>query len=333
MVDYLAYDEPIQIIDTEQATRGKAVVPRAPPLKPPISYNGYQRIDLNTMIPQSASLPIIDPLDDSYYIPSHRRAERREKQQRNIEKERAQHEKGQLEALLNSLQGPDWLRVIGVSGVAEGARKEYESKRDVFIREVRILLKKFRVWKEAEKKLALEKAAREEEEEEEEEDDDEEAEENDDASDVEDHDLSTDDPDAWAARQLRIEAKSARSKRKKPEEKIKIKIRIRLPPRPITPEPPKPFTSFFDKPHLRQVALSKGRHSVRRTALAFGHPVPEPEIQDFHLPDGFMSKENMLANARKKRRLNREKKEAEAEAEAKAKREARIKAKVADDVQ
>lgn len=276
------------------------------------------------LLPHPIDRPTIDPLDDSYYLPSHRRAERREKQQRNIEKERAQHEKGQLEALLNSLQGPDWLRVIGVTGVVEGARKEYESKRDCFIREVRVLLKKFSIWKEAEKKLALEKAARDEEEEEDD------AEEEADGSEIEDHDLSIDDPDAWAARQLRIEARSARSKRKKPEEKIKI--RIRLPPRPITPEPPKPFTSFFDKPHLRQVALSKGRHSVRRTVLAFGHPVPEPNGQEFYLPEGFMSKETMLANARKKRRLNRERKEKEAELEIKAKREARIIAKASDHV-
>jgi hypothetical protein len=316
IVDFLAYDEPIQIVDTaQQGSRGKAAVPRVSTSKSSSQQNHFDIIDLSTLAPEPVNAPTIDPLSDSIFLPSHRRAERREKQLRNIEKERAQHEKGQLESLLESLQGPDWLRVMGVTGITDGARKDYEPRRDYFIREVKVLLRKFRAWKEAEKKLMLEKAARDEDDEEEE--DTSGAEDDEVVSDVEDNDLSTDDPDAWAARQLRIEARSVHTK---PRPQQRSRPKEKLPPKPPKPpEPPKPFTSFFDKPHLRQAALSKGRHSGRQRILAFGHPIPEIEEHEFYLPNNFMSKETLLANARKRRRMNREKKEAEAEADAKAK--------------
>ena len=77
--------------------------------------------------------------------------ERQEKQLRNIEKERAQHEKVHLEALLEGLRGHEWLRVMGISGITDTEKKEYESNRDYFIREVAGLVEKFKAWKEEEK--------------------------------------------------------------------------------------------------------------------------------------------------------------------------------------
>ena len=115
----------------------------------------------------------IDPLDDELFIKIHRRLERQEKQLRNIEKERAMHEKVQLERLLEGLKGHDWLRTMGISGITDGEKKAYEPKRDRLIREVKILLEKFRLWKEEEKRRKLER----EEEEEGDEDEDEESEE------------------------------------------------------------------------------------------------------------------------------------------------------------
>ncbi|KAK1917030.1 hypothetical protein P3342_001612 [Pyrenophora teres f. teres] len=100
-----------------------------------------------------------DPLADAVYFTQHRRAERKEKQLRNIEKERAMHEKVQLERLLDGLQGPDWLKVMGITGVTDGERKDWEAKRTYFVKEVEALVDKFRVWKEEEKRLRAEKEA------------------------------------------------------------------------------------------------------------------------------------------------------------------------------
>ena len=67
------------------------------------------------------------------------------------------HEKVQLERLLEGLRGHDWLRVMGISGITETEKKLYEPKRDHLIREVKILLEKFRLWKEEEKRRKVEK--------------------------------------------------------------------------------------------------------------------------------------------------------------------------------
>jgi len=270
----------------------------------PTPATQYETIDLSSFAPISSTIPSEDPLDDSVYLKPHRRSERREKQLRNIEKERAQHEKGQLETLLDALQGPDWLRAMGVTGITDGARKEWEPKRDYFIREVRILLKKFATWRDAEKRLQEEKEnalrAREDDE-----DDDVEAGGDDEEEDEED-DSSLDGPapsdiDAWATHQLLQEAKSAsRSRASKP----------RPPPKPPKATlPPKPFISFFDKPHERASALGKGRAGIRRSTLAFGHPVPHGHEIEFQLPAEYTTPDVLLTNARKRRRKNREKKE------------------------
>ncbi|KAJ6015385.1 hypothetical protein N7540_009976 [Penicillium herquei] len=100
-----------------------------------------------------------DPLSEELYFKSHRRFERQEKQLRNIERDRAQHEKQQLDRLLEELRGQDWLRVMGLTGVHENEKKPYEPKRDILIQELVALLNKFQAWKDEEKrrKLAKEK--------------------------------------------------------------------------------------------------------------------------------------------------------------------------------
>jgi Something about silencing, SAS, complex subunit 4 len=311
LIDYINPDDTIRILNEPLKDAQSPLSPLKSSsqsgLKPPptlIHRNHYELIDLLSLAPDSVGTPSQDPLDDNLYLKAHRRSERREKQLRNIEKERAQHEKGQLETLLDSLQGPDWLRVMGVTGITDGARKEWEPKRDYFIREVRALLEKFARWREAEKRLLQEKEiafqAKEE--------DDEEEEEaiavaDDNASSLNGPDSS--DVDAWAAHQLQQEAKSASlSRSSKP----------RPPPKPPRfPDPPKPFLSFFSRPYKRVIALGKGRQGARRSALAFGHPVPDISDFEFKLPSDYVTPEALLANARKRRRLNREKKEGDSQ--------------------
>ncbi|EPE10296.1 iq calmodulin-binding domain-containing protein [Ophiostoma piceae UAMH 11346] len=99
----------------------------------------------------------VDPLPDSCFEANHKRAERVERSIRNTEKGRAQHEKDQIIRLLDGLQGPDWLRTMGVSGITESKKKTFEPARDHFISGCRVILDKFRTWSLEEKRRKLEK--------------------------------------------------------------------------------------------------------------------------------------------------------------------------------
>jgi hypothetical protein len=285
-----------------------------------------------------------DPLSSEVYFKVHRRHERQEKQLRNIEKERAAHEKVQLERLLDELQGHDWLRVMGISGITATEKKLYEPKRDLIIKEVSALLEKFRIWKEEEKRRKLERdqaileaqmlAA-----------------ENgtlglsestsgtsidagDEVVDIQNGEANEglgliegdsgvqvpssdaqsygeppdiNDVDAWAARQLLQEARSASEP--KNLRKHSFDIAQSSPQQDTAPTPPAeeiPFTSFYSKQHLRDAAVARRRRG--RFRMAFGHPVPDMEDREFSLPDDILTPEILTFIERKRRRLNRENK-------------------------
>ena len=284
-----------------------------------------------------------DPLTDEIYFKAHRRIERQEKQLRNIEKERAQYEKVQLDRLLDGLQGHDWLRVMGISGVTDSEKKLYEPKRAFFIKEVTALLDKFRVWKVEEKRRKLERdqalaqeAEEEEEEEEEEENVEEEEEEEEvveeeeeegegtvksegeedqnegethgDTSDIRNPDQSPDanDVDAWAAHQLHQEAISASDRKRLKHDRDTDHPPAASSPgdgEPIPPVTEQVFKSFYSKPYLRDAAVGKHRRGRKRTA--FGHPVPELEEKEFELPGDILTEDAIRACQRKRRRLTR----------------------------
>ncbi|KAH0539097.1 hypothetical protein FGG08_004335 [Glutinoglossum americanum] len=281
----------------------------------PKLYNA-QVVDFSTL-ERAAKQSRDDPLPDLLYHKPHRRAERQEKQLRNIEKERAQHEKQHLERLLEGLMGPDWLKVMGVSGITESEKKEYEPKRDIFIREVAGLVEKFKAWKEEEKRRKAEK--------EQvlitEGDIEEQADEEDvgDISDGGDEEfnqiamidcMSDGDPpdysdvDAWAARQLHQEAIGATSRSSSKRQKLE---------QPQTPKkqkapPPQPFTSFYSKPYLRAAAIGNHRRSGR-SVTAFGLPLPDVPQRDFEPPLDILNPEAVKARERNKRRLKRKSKD------------------------
>ncbi|KAF4768943.1 hypothetical protein HAV15_008480 [Penicillium sp. str.  len=109
-------------------------------------------------LPKPASnTPTIDPLSEETYFRAHRKFERQEKQLRNIERNRAQHEQQVLERLLDELRGHDWLRMMGLTGVHESEKKLYEPKRDILIQELVTLVNKFQAWKDEERRRKLEK--------------------------------------------------------------------------------------------------------------------------------------------------------------------------------
>ncbi|KAH3909141.1 hypothetical protein HBH56_168730 [Parastagonospora nodorum] len=285
--EFLDYDTPIYILDepirptSPRASRSSLSPTRSrkrkasPAPDTPSHSTTFHVLDyassLNSVCNDAAS----DPLADAFYFPHHRRAERKEKQLRNIEKERAMHEKLQLERLLDGLQGPDWLKVMGITGVTDGERKDWEPKRDFFIKEVEALVDKFRIWKEEEKRLRAEKEA------------------------------------AAAAAEESSEEEESEEDEKELPTRTKTPV-PRRPPRPhgfllpfIPPEPTTPFLGFYAKtPHLRAAALGKNRHG--RNLTAFGLPIPEPEEREFEVPDEFKDPNVMRDNARQRRRRMRE---------------------------
>lgn len=271
------------------------------------------RIDLSTFKP-SGRAPKKDPLNDDFYLKVHRKLERQEKQLRNIEKERAMHEKVQLERLLDGLRGHDWLRVMGISGITDGEKKVYEPRRDHLIGEVRILLEKFRLWKEEEKRRKVEKEEVAEEDDEEEEEEEEEADTEEGADDAEDEeqaksdeDISDGDPPDYSdidasALQLRLEAARA-SRPYPPSSSSTIAQRPPFPPsRPASYTQP-PITSFFSKPYQRQAAI--GNHRRGRSRYAFGQPLPELEEHPFELPRDILTEEALAASERGRRAAKR----------------------------
>jgi len=260
-----------------------------------------------------------DPMDDVTYLKVHRRAERQEKQLRNIEKERAMHEKVQLERLLDGLRGPDWLRVMGISGITDGEKKAFEPKRDYLIGEVRMLLEKFRLWKEEEKRRKVQK---EEDDDDEEEEDDEDGEEASEEEEEEDNNGSAlpppkgtassngdppdyNDVDASAARQLHQEAILATQLPPNRKRTLTLSQPSPVSKRSTTiPTAVKPFTSFYSKPYLRAAAINKHRRG--RSKTAFGQPLVEPAERDFVLPDEVFSDEAVRESERRRRRRRRD---------------------------
>lgn len=218
------------------------------------------------------------------------------------------HEKVQLERLLDGLLGPDWLKVMGITGVTDGERKDWEGKRMYFVREVRALVDKFRVWKEEEKRVRLEREgvmkAKEEEGEQEEGTEEGSERRSEAGSEGLEHHLH----------HVHLhEHSDHHHSHRKPHSEPPAK-KPRRPPRPQgfvlpieEPLPTTPFVSFFKKPHLRDAALGKHRHG--RKVFAFGCAVPEVDEKDFVPPEEYLTEEALKDHARKKRRMRREKKE------------------------
>lgn len=326
--EFLAGDTTVQLIDDlAEPIRVPSPAIESPFGNPLLQIHGCEVVELPDPPQADDGEDAEDPLNEGIYFRAHRRFERQEKQLRNIERERAQHEKLQLDRILDELRGQDWLRTMGIGGISDGEKKLYEPKRNFFIKELSALVEKFKVWKEEEKRRKLEKEkmllARLEAE----------------THEAEQKHTSLDGPvlpdtassrgesadasdvDIWAARQLHQEARTATaSVGKRPKVTYSHKRRQEptkddyespkplppplAPPIPVPPEPQKPFVSFYSKPSLREAALSSRRKG--RTRLAFGHPIPEMEEREFRLPDDILTPGAIQACRRKRRRMKRE---------------------------
>ncbi|KAL1878603.1 hypothetical protein VTK73DRAFT_7684 [Phialemonium thermophilum] len=329
-------------IDTGQAAQGQYPV-RSYPDDLFTELFDTQRIDLSFLETRSKDKALQDPLPDTLFEPSHKKAERLERSIRNLEKGRAQHEKDQIVRLLDGLQGHDWLRVMGVSGITESKKKTFEPAREHFIKGCQAILRKFRKWAAEEKRRKLEKDRalaeaeveaervvegepdREQEQEEDEEEEEDEGEE-------EEQEGSTDEKvseDGQGSGRSNGEEERSRSTSaggdqnsipdsdvspnysdvdayiaKQLREEAMAAAKINA--RKVNPvqAPPQDFTSFFQKRYQRDAALSKGRRRGR-TVLAWGHPVPEVAEGDFELPCELRDCDTLRSQARRRRKDRR----------------------------
>ncbi|KAJ9381456.1 hypothetical protein DTO063F5_6202 [Paecilomyces variotii] len=316
--EFLTGDTTVVLVDDLTEPPPSSLPPPSSPSRSAESPFGNPLLDLHdcekVTLPKAEPGSDVDPLGNEHFFKAHRRVERQEKQLRNIERERAQHEKIQLDRLLDELQGHDWLRVMGISGITDTEKKLYEPKRALFIKEVSALIDKFRVWKEEEKRRKLEKGQQlrdqdtpapfpDHEPSVEEADDEKGGLANGTASsDIQSFGEPPDinDVDAWAARQLLEEARSASGGKRA---KAARSPSAPPPPPPPPPEPEKPFTSFYAKRYLRDAAL--GHHRRGRTRTAFGQPIPDMEEREFQLPPDILTEEAIQACQRKRRRMRR----------------------------
>lgn len=177
--------------------------------------------------------------------------------------------------LLEGLKGHDWLKVLGVTGITESKKKDFEAARNYFIGGCENIIERFRLWKEEEKKRKIEKDAV-----------------NTEALEYEgDDDISDGDPpdysdvDASAARQLHDEA-VARMTPASPKKNGKSR------------NPTSHFTSFFDKPRVREASLRKHRRNTRSEIQAFGQPIPDVEERDFDLDEELIKEGEVVRSQR-----------------------------------
>lgn len=343
--DLLNADTPIVIVDNHLASTStsnsipqasSSAAPSREPHTPPSPFlirsygdslftdlHDTQEIDFDFLEQQYKGKTLDDSLPDSHFEASHKRETRNEKATRNIDKARAQHEKEQVVRLLDGLYGPDWLRVMGVSGITESKKKQFEPARAYFIKGCEVIIGKFRKWTEEEKRQRLEKerAAREARESREASDEQEEPEEeiqaqSDASASEEQVDVEMGDGDAGSQKsdsdppdmsdidasaiQLHEEA-IARSRL---AAKTATQKRAAYPRSPPKPQPHREFISFFQKSYHRDAALQKTRRRGR-VVMAWGQPIPEPPQQDFDLPEEYRDEETLKAHARRRRRDKR----------------------------
>ncbi|KAB8621908.1 hypothetical protein FH972_026017 [Carpinus fangiana] len=260
------------------------------------------RVDLSRFRSDASKIQK-DPLPDAAFIQTHKRAERKEKNLRNIEKEHAMFEKGQLERLLEGLRGPDWLKVMGLTGITDGDKRSFEVKRDHFLYGVKSLLHKFESWREQERELKLGKDQTMA--------DDEVVE----RYDLNSSELLSDQADHSDGSSLNAGADTS-----DPQLLQRAKAVLKLHPNSAViqttmdrylsyskladeTEDMRPLTSFYGKKYMRDASLSGRRRG--RTVLAFGQPLPEPTRRDFSLPQEVLSEHVLASNARRRRVLKR----------------------------
>lgn len=254
------------------------------------------------------------------YESVHRKAERVEKHIRNTERGRAYHERAQVARLLDELQGHDWLRTMGVSGVTTSQKRKYEPARHYFISGCEAIIDKFKQWTREEKRRKAEK----------------------DRALAERAAADVDDSDDQSAAEMTIGRRGRRKYAAAGSNSlIKIMLRITSDASPekdgrrrkasrITivrgdtndeqqegndneaehagevaapstpPPPPKEITSFFKKQYERKLWLNRQRPPGRK-AMAWGVLIPDLTNREFVLGNEILDQETVKVREKARR--------------------------------
>lgn len=235
-----------------------------------------QKINLEEELLKSTDKKVIprltaDPLVDEVYIPAHRGEERREKRIRNIEREVLAHNIEKIEKDLEKIHSPDWIKTIGLSPavVAATSKKELDARRQRLIGHLEAIVEKHKSYKDTERRKKTGRTTS-----------------TPPPGQSQDRIPSTTAPSVHdSARSFTNEDDDSTSQHRVSGKK----------PRRISNGPNKPppeereFTSFYDKPYLRQQALSGWRKSSR-TQTAFGQPLPPLVEKEYELPSYITAK-------------------------------------------
>ncbi|KAG0137581.1 hypothetical protein HOY82DRAFT_377103 [Tuber indicum] len=251
-----------------------------------------------------------DPLSADRYLKPHQGKVREEKRQRNLERERVVFQKAQYEKKLTNLKSEEWMKIFGLAGlVASGIdvdKKALEKRRAAMIKDLEAMLIRYNTCKEEERRRRIAKGGRAS------------------ASPVgsmdvetrksstEDYEVPLDDEDdedesgreasaggggGTTGDEIDYPPNTVKKRRQKPKQLKPKKVPA------IVPEPElKPFTSFYKNPHDRKAAVSGWRRAGRNLS-AFGQPLPEPESQEFKLPDEILNA--AARHTRARRRVSR----------------------------
>ncbi|KAG9247024.1 something about silencing, SAS, complex subunit 4-domain-containing protein [Calycina marina] len=287
----LNYDTPVIILDSAKSMT-KPVKDALPPVNVYKEYpeslftklHNCNRVDFS-FLPQHYRDKEDDPLSNAYFQIIHAKLEREAKKTRNGDKIRAEHERNEIIRLMEGLQGHEWLRVMGVSGITESKKKDYEPARRHFITGCELILDKFRTWKEEEKRRKLEKdqaktesIAHE-------------------GSVASDDDPPECDVDASAARQLHEEATASCGPARKTQRSAGVES---LPPLPATKNGERSMKSLLPVDGAKINVRRNGRSKA-----AWGESIPEVLDSDFDLPEEYRDEEVLRSHARNKRRERR----------------------------
>lgn len=304
----------VSVHGSKEAQLSETATPKAPTnsqnLIPAARDALIQTIDLEAEARASNSRLTrfsVDPLADDLYIRPHTSMGREEKRLRNVERDRAAHDKQRYEDRLEKLRGLDWIKTFNLGRIAvKLGTTEMEKRKAGVIKWHESLLDKFKAWKEEERRRKLALGGRM----------------SRSLTNSQDRETAEFEDQVWQATcgeevddqepeekdiyAIAVDSDEEGDNLHRPKQHRYIPKSLKPPHRPGAAESqkkkqpgPKPFTSFYENPHMRQAVLNTSRKSSRNLK-PFGVPLPELEEKEFELPDEYYQKTARHLRARRR---------------------------------